>query len=133
MLAAIGKATVRVVRQPRVAIVSTGDEIVAPGEPLRPATIFDANSTLIADAVRELGAEPIPLGIVATMSELEKALDGGLDQADLVLLSGGTSKGAGDLSYRVLDAPEPRDHRARRRAQAGQADLPGGSPRQARS
>ena len=54
-LAAIGTACVRVVRKPRVAIVSTGDEIVAPGEPLRPAAIFDANSTLIADAVTRAG------------------------------------------------------------------------------
>jgi len=107
-LAAIGKATVRVVRQPRVAIVSTGDEIIAPGEPLRPAAIFDANSTLIADAVRELGAVPIELGIVGDEDRgLEQALESGLGQADLVLFSGGTSKGAGDLCYRTLERRKP--------------------------
>ena len=61
-LAAIGAASVRVVRKPWVAIISTGDEIVAPGQPLRPASIFDANSTLIADAVRELGARTARAG-----------------------------------------------------------------------
>lgn len=91
-----------------MAIVSTGDEIVAPGEPLRPASIFDANSTLIADAVRELGAEPIALGIVGDDDRaLEAAMDEGLQTADLVIFSGGTSKGAGDLSYRTLARREP--------------------------
>jgi putative molybdopterin biosynthesis protein len=107
-LAAIGRSSVRVVRQPRVAIVSTGDEIVAPGETLPPAAIFDANSTLIADAVRELGAIPVALGIVGDQDRaLEDALDHGLHAADLVLFSGGTSKGAGDLSYRTLARRQP--------------------------
>ena len=107
-LAAIGLGQVYVVRRPRIAIVSTGDEIVAPGRPLRPAAIFDANTTLIADAVRELGAEPIELGIVADDDRsLEEVLEAGLAQGDMVLLSGGTSKGAGDLSYRVLAKRQP--------------------------
>jgi putative molybdopterin biosynthesis protein len=108
ILAALGIGRVSVVQQPRVGIISTGDEIVAPGEPLRPATIYDANSTLIGDAVRELGAQPIPLGIVGDDEEaLEKAVGDGLAISDLLLLSGGTSKGAGDLSYRVLARREP--------------------------
>src|SRR5262249_3442784 len=108
ILAAIGIGRVAVIRQPRVSILSTGDEIVAPGEPLLPATIYDANSTLIADAVRELGAQPLPLGIVADdESALDEAIAQGLATSDLVLLSGGTSKGAGDLSYRVLARRDP--------------------------
>jgi len=107
-LAAIGLGRVPVVRKPRVVVVSTGDEIVAPGEPLRPAAIHDANSTLIADAVRELGAEPISLGIVADLDRaLEQVLEEGLAAGDVLLLSGGTSKGAGDLSYRVLARRQP--------------------------
>jgi putative molybdopterin biosynthesis protein len=108
ILAAIGQARVQVVRQPRVGIISTGDEIVAPGERLRPASIFDANSTLLADAVRELGAEPVRLGIVGDDDrQLDKAIDDGLGVCDLLLLSGGTSKGAGDLCYRILARRTP--------------------------
>ncbi len=103
VLAAIGRATVPMVRQPRVAILSTGDEILAPGEPVRPASVYDANATLIADAVRELGGLPIPLGIVPDdEARLDAAFDQALAAADLVVLSGGTSKGGGDVSYRVL-------------------------------
>ena len=57
-----GGARSRVVRRPRVAILSTGDEIIAPGEPMRPAAVYDANATLLADAVRELGGEPRAAG-----------------------------------------------------------------------
>src|SRR5438876_774419 len=59
VLAALGLAEVRVIRRPRVAIVSTGDEIIAPGTPMRPGLVYDSNATILADAVRELGGEPI--------------------------------------------------------------------------
>jgi putative molybdopterin biosynthesis protein len=108
VLAAIGAGRVAVRRPPRVAILSTGDEIVSPGEPLPPASIYDSNGTILADAVRELGGEPVPLGIVGDDPEgLDRALDRGLALADLVLLSGGTSKGSGDLSHRVLSRRTP--------------------------
>jgi molybdopterin molybdotransferase/putative molybdopterin biosynthesis protein len=107
ILAAIGCDEVPVVRRPRVAIISTGDELIAPGTSMRPASVYDSNTTLLADAVRELGGEPVALGIIG---DDERALDDVLDRAlayDLVLLSGGTSKGEGDLSYRVLARREP--------------------------
>ncbi len=107
VLAAIGRAEVAVVRRPRVAILSTGDEIIAPGSPLPLGSVYDSNATMIADAVRELGGVPVVLGIVG---DDEPALSAALDrsqEADLLLLSGGTSKGAGDLSYRVLSRREP--------------------------
>ncbi len=109
VLAAIGYARVRVWRRPRVAIVSTGDEIIAPGEPMQPGMVYDSNAQTLADAVVELGGEPIPLGIVHDdVDKLRAAIGDALASADVVLLSGGTSKGAGDLSYRVvaeLDSP----------------------------
>ncbi len=109
VLAAIGASSVQVWRRPRVAIVSTGDEIIAPGEPMRPAMVYDSNARILADAVRELGAEPVELGIVRDdVDQLRKVLSDALAAADVVLLSGGTSKGSGDLSYRVvaqLDSP----------------------------
>ena len=107
VLAAIGCDRIVVHRRPRVAVISTGDELIAPGSPPRPAGVYDANATTIADALRELGAEPLPLGIVADDElALDSALDAALD-SDLVLLSGGTSKGGGDLCYRVLARRNP--------------------------
>lgn len=102
VLAAIGLAEVAVCRKPRVAIFSTGNEIVAPGTPMRPGAVYDSNAAIIGAAVEELGGEPVHFGVIA---DDEAALTRALEQAlacDAVLLSGGTSKGAGDLSYRVV-------------------------------
>jgi putative molybdopterin biosynthesis protein len=102
VLAALGLAQAAVVRRPRVAIFSTGDELLAPGVPMRPSMVHDSNSTVLADAVRELGGEPVALGIVP---DDDCRLDDALRRAlahDVILLSGGTSKGAGDLSYRAV-------------------------------
>jgi putative molybdopterin biosynthesis protein len=102
VLAALGLAEVSVIRRPRVAILSTGDELLPPGAPLRPGHVHDSNSTVLADAVRELGGEPVALGIVPDDDvRLDEALGRALG-CDAVLLSGGTSKGAGDLSYRAV-------------------------------
>ena len=102
VLAALGLAEVPVVRRPRVAILSTGDELIAPGQPMRPGLVYDSNATILADAVRELGGEPVILGIVPDDADaLRRRLSTAL-ACDVVLLSGGTSKGAGDLSYRVV-------------------------------
>ena len=103
VLAAIGASRIAVWRRPRVAILSTGDEILDPGQPMRPGMVYDSNARILADAVRELGGEPVALGIVGdNRPELRARLDRALADCDLVLLSGGTSKGAGDVSYRVV-------------------------------
>ena len=103
VLAAIGVAHVNVWRRPVVAILSTGDEIIAPGDPMQPAKVYDSNAQVLADAVRELGGEPRRLGIVHDdVTALRQRLHAALEFADIVLLSGGTSKGAGDVSYRVV-------------------------------
>jgi putative molybdopterin biosynthesis protein len=102
VLAALGIDRVFVIRRPRVAILSTGDELVAAGGALRPGQIFDSNATVLTDAVRELGGEPVPFGIVPDeLAALKQRVHEAL-ACDVVLLSGGTSKGAGDLSYRVV-------------------------------
>jgi putative molybdopterin biosynthesis protein len=103
MLAACGLAQVNVVQRPKVAVLSTGDELVAPGNPLKPAGVFDSNSAIIAAAVTEAGGEPLSLGVFPDdEAALEKAVRQALAQSDIVVLSGGTSKGAGDLSHRVV-------------------------------
>jgi putative molybdopterin biosynthesis protein len=103
VLAAIGVGRIDVWRKPVVAILSTGDEIIAPGEPMQPAKVYDSNAQILADAVRELGGEPLRLGITGdNLTELRKRLHEAIGSADIVLLSGGTSKGAGDLSYRAV-------------------------------
>jgi putative molybdopterin biosynthesis protein len=108
VLAAIGRARVPVVKRPVVAILSTGDEIVQPGEALRPGGVYDSNARILGDAVRELGGEPRFHGAFRDdEAALREALRGALDGADLVLLSGGTSKGEGDLNARVVEELTP--------------------------
>ena len=104
VLAALGENTVEVWRRPKVTIVSTGNEIIAPGEPMRPALVYDSNSQVLADAVRELGGVPTFGGIVRDdLEALRNVLHTALAESDVVLLSGGTSKGQGDLCYRVVE------------------------------
>jgi molybdenum cofactor synthesis domain-containing protein len=103
MCAACGIAQVAVARRPRVAVISTGDELVQPGQPLRPAEIYDTNGAIVASAVSENGGEAVFLGAVADDEEqLEAAMRKALEASDMLVLSGGTSKGAGDVSHRII-------------------------------
>ncbi len=105
MLAASGLARIEVVRRPKVAVLSTGDELVEPGNPLKPAAVYDSNSATIAAAVSEAGGEPITFGVLPDDAAiLEKTVREALAVSDMVVLSGGTSKGAGDLSHRVVSS-----------------------------
>ncbi|MGN6284672.1 MAG: molybdopterin biosynthesis protein [Afipia sp.] len=103
MLAACGIAVVDVVTRPRVAILSTGDELVQPGAALRPAAIYDTNGAIVTAAVAENGGEAIFLGAFSDdEAELEVAMRKALAGHDMLVLSGGTSKGAGDVSHRII-------------------------------
>jgi molybdenum cofactor synthesis domain-containing protein len=103
MLAACGIAEVSVARRPRVAVISTGDELVQPGLPLRPAAIYDTNGAIVTSAIRENGGDPVFLGAIPDVErELESVMRNALDNYDMLVLSGGTSKGTGDVSHRII-------------------------------
>ncbi len=103
MLAACGIAEVEAVRRPKVAVLSTGDELTAPGGALTPARVYDSNGAIIAAAVAEAGGEAVSFGAFPDDEPaLERAIRAALKACDLVVLSGGTSKGAGDLSHRIV-------------------------------
>jgi putative molybdopterin biosynthesis protein len=103
MLAAVGLDRAAVWRRPRVAVLSTGDELVQPGQPLRPAAVYDSNGPVIAAALRENGCEAVHLGAVPDdMAALESAVRAAFAAYDALILSGGSSKGAGDLTVKVI-------------------------------
>jgi molybdopterin molybdotransferase len=102
VLASLGKATVRVHRRPVVAILSTGDEVREPGEPLAPGQIYDSNAYSIAAMVLANGGVPRRLGIAAdTVEALTAKLREGLD-ADMLVTSAGVSRGDYDVVKDVL-------------------------------
>lgn len=103
LLAACGVAEVEVWRRPKVGVISTGDELVPPGASLPPAAIYDSNSAIVAATVAENGGEAMNFGVIRDdMPALVAAVHAAVAACDMVILSGGTSKGAGDLSHRVL-------------------------------
>lgn len=102
MLASLGKAFVPVYRKVRVAVLSTGDELIELGEPPPPGTIINSNSPAVAAAVRETGAESLLLGIARDDLESHAAkISEGL-KADALITTAGVSAGERDLVREVL-------------------------------
>ena len=103
LLAASGHADVAVHRRPRVAVISTGDELIEPGLPLTRGLIADSNSFMLMAAVQEAGAEAYRCGPVRDdEAELERVLREEAPRADLILTTGGVSMGAYDTVKAVL-------------------------------
>ncbi|MBI1894177.1 MAG: molybdopterin molybdotransferase MoeA [Candidatus Rokubacteria bacterium] len=103
LLASLGFPAVKVFRRPRVAILSTGDEVTDPGQSRRPGQIYDANRFSLVGLVREVGCEALDFGIVPDVrEELRSRLLAASEKADVVLTSGGVSVGVFDLVKEVL-------------------------------
>jgi molybdopterin molybdotransferase len=103
LVASQGLASVAVRRAPRVAVLTTGDELRDPGEPARPGSIVDSNGPMVAAAVREAGASPRVLPRAADELAILTALVREGLRADVLVLCGGVSVGDHDLVHRALE------------------------------
>ncbi len=98
LLAALGATHVNVVKKPKVAILSTGNELVELGHKPKPNQIVETNRLILSSMCQELGAEPLDLGIAKDdLNEISAKIREGLEQADVVITTGGTSVGYPDL------------------------------------
>ncbi|MGW8799912.1 molybdotransferase-like divisome protein Glp [Streptomyces sp. NPDC055775] len=112
LLAAIGRSTVKVRPRPRVVVISTGSELVQPGEELTGGQIYDSNSFALTAAAREAGAISYRVGAVTDDADMLRAtIEDQLIRADIVVTTGGVSVGAYDVVKEALsavgDADEP--------------------------
>ncbi|MEU1460177.1 gephyrin-like molybdotransferase Glp [Streptomyces sp. NPDC005727] len=112
LLAAVGRGTVRVRPRPRVVVLSTGSELVQPGEALKNGQIYDSNSFALTAAARDAGAIAYRVGAVADDADtLRSTIEDQLVRADLMVTTGGVSVGAYDVVKEALsyagDADEP--------------------------
>ena len=97
LAASVGRASVRVLRRPRVALFSTGDELAMPGEPLKPGGIYNSNRFTLTGLLQASGCEVKDLGIVPDRLEATRqALRAAAEGVDLILTSGGVSVGEED-------------------------------------
>ncbi|RLI70749.1 molybdopterin biosynthesis protein [Archaeoglobales archaeon] len=105
VLSAAGFEEVKVYEKPKVAVISTGNELVTPGNKLDYGKIYDVNSYAICSAIKENGGKAIFLGIARDEEEeIRTKIIEGLKIAEIVICSGGTSAGMGDLMHRILNS-----------------------------
>jgi molybdopterin molybdotransferase len=104
VVASLGHATVAVVRRPRVAVMSTGDELTPPGERLSPGRITDTNRPMLCALVAQAGCEAVDLGIARDEEAvIRERLDHAVTTCDALVTTGGVSMGEYDLVKKVLD------------------------------
>jgi molybdopterin molybdotransferase len=100
-----GRGTVECARRPRVVVLATGDELVAPGGPLGPGQLHNSNAATLAALATQAGAQVVRTGVVADTEEVTRAaIAAALDQSDLLVLSGGVSVGPHDHVKPALQA-----------------------------
>ena len=103
ILSALGIDSIKVTKKPRVSILSTGDELLDPGEKMEGGKVYDTNRVILSALVKEEGGIPIDLGIVSDdEDEIRRKLEEGLRKSDAVIASGGTSVGEKDLLPTVV-------------------------------
>lgn len=105
VLAAAQCTKLQVFRRPRVAILSTGNELITPDDNLQPGQIVDSNQYALAALVKQSGGEPLMLGIIKDEPEaIKKAIEEAIAKADIVLSSGGVSVGDYDYVEKILES-----------------------------
>jgi molybdopterin molybdotransferase len=98
LIAALGKSKIKVLDKPKIAVLTTGNELAELGNELGENQIFDTNKIIISALCSEIGAEPLDLGIAKDdVIEISKKLKVGLSKSDAVITSGGTSVGGADF------------------------------------
>lgn len=104
VLSALGFLQVEVFRRPRLSIISTGDEIIRPGEKPEPGEIIDINTPALAAVARRLGADVVATSYASDdFAVIQDAVRDALDKGDIVILSGGSSMGEKDYTVKVID------------------------------
>ncbi len=104
-LMALGQTRVKVARRPRVGILSTGDEVVPPDQPLQPGQVRDVNSYTISALVQTHGGEPVRYGIVPDdFDALMQATQRAFEETDMVVITAGSSASTRDMTAQVLNS-----------------------------
>ncbi len=104
VLSALGYLRIEVYKRPRVSIISTGDEIIRPGETPMPGEVIDINTPALAAVVKRLGAEVIATAYARDdREEIRAAVENGIKNGEIVILSGGSSMGEKDYTVQVIE------------------------------
>ncbi|MCD6236053.1 MAG: molybdopterin molybdotransferase MoeA [Thaumarchaeota archaeon] len=97
-LASLGLDKIKVLRKPKIAVLSTGAELVDPGEEISEGQVYNSTKPMLKSMLRELGAEPLDLGTAGDqVEEISEKISEGIREADAVIVTGGTSVGTRDL------------------------------------
>ncbi|MDO9493408.1 gephyrin-like molybdotransferase Glp [Acetobacterium sp.] len=103
VLSALGYLQIEVFKRPRLSIISTGDEIIRPGERPKPGEVIDINTPALAAVAKRLGADVVATSYARdNLQEIQEAIENGLKNGDMVILSGGSSMGEKDYTVKVI-------------------------------